>query len=84
VGARFTIYGLSLGRFGPFLEAFTGLLVPPPFSLHVVCRLDEGIAGDAVEKAGEDVPGRTWVEIACQDGSSGASTTFMGWNSRGM
>jgi hypothetical protein len=84
VGARFTIYGLILGRFGPFLCIFASLLVPPPFPLHVVCRLDGGIAGDAVEKAREHVPGRSWVEIARQDGSSGATTTFMGWNGGGM
>ena len=83
-GARFAIYGLVLGRFGPFLEALAGLLVPPPFSLHVVRRLDGGIAGDAVEKAREHVPGRSWVEIAREDGSSGATTTLVGWDGGGM
>jgi hypothetical protein len=83
VGARFTIYGLILGRFGPFLDALASLLVSPPFSLHVVRRLDCGIAGDAVEKACEHVPRRARVKIACKYGSSGATTTFMGWNGRG-
>lgn len=83
VGARFTVNGLILGRFGPFLDAFASLLVPPPFSLHVVRRLDSGIAGDAVEEACEHVPGWSRVKIARQYGSSGASTTFMGWNGGG-
>jgi hypothetical protein len=83
VGARFTIYGLMLDRFGPFLEAFSSLLVPPPFALDVVRRLDGGIAGDAVEKACEHVPRRSRVKIAREDGSSGATTTFVGWNGRG-
>jgi hypothetical protein len=82
VGARFTIYGLILGRFGPFLDAFASLLVSPSFSLHVVRRLDSGIAGDAVEKAREHVSGRAGVKIACKYGSSGATTTFVGWDGR--
>ena len=83
VGARFTIYGLILDRFGPFLDAFASLPVPPPFALHVVRRLDSGIAGDAVEETGEHVPRRSRVKIARQYGSSGATTTFVGWNGRG-
>lgn len=83
VGARFTIYGLVLDRFGPFLDGFAGLPVPPPFALHVVRRLDSGIAGDAVEEAGEHVPGRSRVKIAGEYGSSGATTTFVGWDGRG-
>jgi hypothetical protein len=83
VGARFTIYGLILDRFGPFLDAFASLLVSPPFALHVVRRLDSGIAGDAVQKAREHVPRRSRVKVARQDGSSGATTTFVGWDERG-
>jgi hypothetical protein len=73
-----------LGRFGPFLDPFAGLLIPPLFSLQVVDRLHHGIAGDAVEKAREDVSGWSAIEIACKHGSSGATTTFMRWNDGGM
>jgi hypothetical protein len=82
VGARFTIYGAILDRFGPFLDAFASLLVPPPFALHVVGRLDSGIAGDAVEKACEHVPWWSRVKVAGKYRSSGATTTFMEWNDR--
>ena len=84
VDIRFANHGLVVGRFGPFLEAFASLLVPTLFSLHVVRRLHDGIAGDAVEEACEHVPWWPWIEITCHDGSSGATTTFMGWNSGGM
>jgi hypothetical protein len=42
------------------------------------------IAGDAVQKACEDVPRRARVKIAGKDGSSGATATFMRWDSGGM
>ena len=84
VGARCTVYGLIVDRFGPFLDALTSLLLPPSFPLHVDGRLDEGVAGDAVEKAGENVPGGSWIEFTCQYRSSGATTTFVRWNSGGM
>lgn len=84
MSARCTIYGLILGRFGPFLHSFARLFILPLFPLQVVSRLHGGVTRDAVQKAGKDVPGRSRVEIAREDGSSGATTAFMWWNVRGM
>ena len=82
VGIRFANHGLVVGRFGPFLEAFASLLVPTLFSLHVVRRLHDGVAGDAVEEACEHVPWWSRVKVAGKYRSSGATTTFMEWNDR--
>lgn len=84
MSAQFTIYGLILGRFGPFLYSFARLFILPPFPLQVFSRLYRSVTRDAVQKTGKDVPWRSRVEIAGKDRSSGATATFMRWNGRGM
>ena len=54
--------------------------IPPSFSPNAIGFLYNFVEGDAVEEASQHVAGRVGIEIACENGSSGAASTFVGWD----